>query len=717
MNEKRWKLSLPVVMALSCLVAVAPLRAAEPPSGTISPASPPVMWDGTAAGGVSNGEDTCVEGVNCDTYTLTVSGTPADWAGKRVEVRVTWVVLANDYDLYIHKTDNSGKTVDSSTNGAPSTSEVAFIEPAADGTGVFTVRVAYFTGHAADNYHAVASVVTSTYTAPPPLSPNWTINHHGTCCEGNLSAAGNNTYMLLPVLLTGNKIKRSTDGGKTWTQQYPPADASVPFGIEGDMQAFGDDVIFFGTELATAVVAHSDNRGDTWTVVQAPLASAGNDQAWSYLGPFGDLNPAGALPTNEPYVLAGWMRIGSAVAFSFDGGLSWPIQTPLVGNNGSGPEHVVCHNNAVDPPNPAPADTRIANTHFRRQKAGRHGAWGTDKSFYWSETVEGTLYVCKTSNFGTSWSGTKHPVPDGPAEDFVVTQSAFDDKGTFYVLHGDKLYVSFNQGQSFAYVHTLPRYGDAGRSDSGSDQYFVVSCGTIHIGLLADGGEGRGFVYYLRGANVDTANPTWEEELVDAVDNVRLDFMYIVMDGNDIPTISYTTPDLEVTTASRKSASASCLAVQLPSITTVEVTCQAISSITLTVTGAHFVPDSVVRVNGTARPTTYVSPTQLRVTFLISDLGPSNAIALQVANAGGILSAVFNTNIPLLGDLNLDKSVEAQDLVIMANFLVDNATPGAVPFTAPLSAADLNRNSTVDAVDYVILANFLVDNISCLPTN
>ena len=136
----------------------------------------------------------------------------------------------------------------------------------------------------------------------------------------------------------------------------------------------------------------------------------------------------------------------------------------------------------------------------------------------------------------------------------MVSHSAFDQNGTFYVLHGDKLYVSFNQGESFAFVHTIPRYGSARRSDPGSDQAFVVDCGTIHIGLLEDANNGNARVYYLRGSNVDTATPTWDEELVDEVGSVRLDFLYIVLDGNGIPTISYTTPGQEVTTASRVAA-------------------------------------------------------------------------------------------------------------------------------------------------------------------
>ena len=559
MNKKRWTIFAGLMMmSLVCVVSVMRMGAANPTSGMITPTSEPLIWNGTAAGGTSNGESTCVEGVNCDTFTLTVAGTPADWSGKSIQVNVSWVVLAHDYDVYVHKGSNLGPEVDSSAGSPPSTSERVEIKPTTDGTGVFTVRVVYFASSAGDQYHAVATVVTESAPAPPPppLSTDWHIVYHGTCCEGNLGTSGGDFYVLLPELVTGNDIKRSSDGGKTWTKKYPPVDVSDPYGIEGDMQAFGDDVIFFGTELANGIVAHSDNRGDSFTVTQFPVPFAANDQAWSYLGPFGDLNPAGAAPTNEPYVLAGWYRIGSVAIFSFDGGLTWPVQTPLVGNDGSGPIHVVCRNSAHAPT--SPGDTRIPNGQFARQKAGRHGAWGTDRKFYWTEPANGELYICKTDDFGVNWTGIKHPIPPGPGQDFVATHSAFDNNGTLYVLHGNKLYVSFNQGESMQFVHTLPRFGDAGRSDSGADQFFVVDNGTIHLGLLEDAGEGRGRVYYLRGTGVDKATPIWNEELVDEVGNVRLDFMQIVMNSKGIPTISYTTPEpdantvREVTTASRK---------------------------------------------------------------------------------------------------------------------------------------------------------------------
>ena len=563
MNTKRWTLSSIFIAAGAfCLVALLRLGAASPPSGNIGPASNPVTWTGAGAGGTSNGEGTCVEGVNCDTFTLTVMGDQFAWQGKQIEVTISWVVLASDYDVYIHKGSNSGALVDSSTNSSPGTNEVAHIKGTdldPSGTSVFTVHVVYFSAAAADQYHGDARVIAGeTGPEPPPTVKNWTINYHGQCCEGNLSASGNNTYVLLPVLVQGNKILKSSDGGHTWRETYPPAPVSFPFGIEGDMQAFGNDVIFYGTELGDMIVARSTDQGETWISVQVPVASAGNDQAWSYLGPLANMRPGGALPTDTPYVLAGWMRIGSAVVFSFDGGLTWPIQTPLVGDDGSGPEHVVCQQNAVNEPNPAPGDTRTANPLFANYKGGRHGTWGPDRKFHWAEPAGSTLYTCETADFGLTWTGNKHTIASAPGSDFVVAHSAFDKNGTFYVLHGNKLYVSFNGGQTFAFTHTLPRFGNALRSDSGADQAFAVDCGTAHVALIEDGGNGTGRIYYLRGTRVDTATPTWDEELVDITGNVRLDFMYIVLNGNNIPTISYTTPGSgstpplkQVTTASR----------------------------------------------------------------------------------------------------------------------------------------------------------------------
>ena len=69
------------------------VEAASPASGTISALGPVIpftgTWTGTAAGtGSGGGEATCVEGVNCDTFRLTVA--PGDYTGKIIAVRIQW---------------------------------------------------------------------------------------------------------------------------------------------------------------------------------------------------------------------------------------------------------------------------------------------------------------------------------------------------------------------------------------------------------------------------------------------------------------------------------------------------------------------------------------------------------------------------------------------------------------------------------------------------
>ena len=82
------------VIVLTLIFAPLPTRtadAASPASRTLVPsAASPVTWAGTAVGGgalnlapVVGSETLCREGLTCDTFTLNVGGTAADWAGNR----------------------------------------------------------------------------------------------------------------------------------------------------------------------------------------------------------------------------------------------------------------------------------------------------------------------------------------------------------------------------------------------------------------------------------------------------------------------------------------------------------------------------------------------------------------------------------------------------------------------------------------------------------
>src|SRR5215217_1403258 len=160
-------------------------RASNPTGGTINPTSTtPVTWTGTAlAGGAINapllieGEDLCQEGLTCDTFTLTVGGTTADWAGKLIHIKIEWLLPVTDYDLYIHKDSNTGPVVANSGRGAtsptdPLTWEDTTIDPSVSGTGVYTVRAVYYLATAADQYHGSATIENKPTPQPTPTPSN-----------------------------------------------------------------------------------------------------------------------------------------------------------------------------------------------------------------------------------------------------------------------------------------------------------------------------------------------------------------------------------------------------------------------------------------------------------------------------------------------------------------------------------------------------------------
>ena len=163
----------PRVFAAFALCSAAALLAmltfaANPNSGTVGPTSAPLTWDGTAPGGASASESTCVEGVNCDTFTLTLSGTKADWANKQAHVAIKWEDPAGvaDFDMYIHKGPLSGPVVaQSAGSDNPEQTNLNPNDAAVDiGTGQFTVRIVYFTATSATQYSGEVTII----DAPPP---------------------------------------------------------------------------------------------------------------------------------------------------------------------------------------------------------------------------------------------------------------------------------------------------------------------------------------------------------------------------------------------------------------------------------------------------------------------------------------------------------------------------------------------------------------------
>ena len=194
MSKKRWTLIVVLIaMSMACLVSVMRMRAANPTSGMISPGSPPLAWNGTAAGGTNNGEATCVEGVNCDTFTLTVSGRPA--TGRERSSRSIsrgWCSRAITTSTSIRTAMPGRSSIVRDGARLPR----AKLPRSSRATRwrwqtVFTIRVGLFRRHGG---RSISRPCDRRFErncrrpppAPPPLT-NWKIVYHGTCCEGNLA--------------------------------------------------------------------------------------------------------------------------------------------------------------------------------------------------------------------------------------------------------------------------------------------------------------------------------------------------------------------------------------------------------------------------------------------------------------------------------------------------------------------------------------------------
>jgi hypothetical protein len=311
-------------------------RSAAPPSGTINTGGPTLAWDGTAPGvpPSANGESTCVEGTNCDTFTLTVGGTQGDWvtAGKRIEVRITPPASQDDYDLVIHKTSNSGTIVDSSGNGA-GIPEVAHISPATDGVGVFTVHVVYFATIPADQYHGTATVVPLTPT-PPPAAPPDTGPKIG---YENFEAPG----VLTPVTTTTGP-----------TVEYMGRGAGEPsIGVNWNSLASASGVTNFQSDLETLFITFANA-----CATGGPTATWANRPAPTSV--VIDSDPIGFTDRQTGRVFAAELTATSPsckISFSDDDGNTW---VPSSGPLGSGIDHETVgggpyHAPLIPPPPPA----------------------------------------------------------------------------------------------------------------------------------------------------------------------------------------------------------------------------------------------------------------------------------------------------------------------------------------------------------------------------
>ncbi len=356
------------VFVVVALLASPAAFAAAPAAGTVGPTlGSTVSFVGTAPGtGAGAGEDTCVDGANCDVFTLTVTGQPADYANSVIQVTLDWTVPANDYDLVIHKGGANdkgvidGPIVSSSGNGPPSTHEQAGIRPSSTGTGVYTVHVVYFaTVPNADQYKGKA-----TTTVRPPeravnhltdggirFSPSVTVKAPNTVRDGepssrtdfkgnhyvggirgvpagvdlwyfdlNPSSATYDPLMTNPIYRGQPDSFTGKDRNAVGADGGGDIDLAVGFGTPGGQS---DPTIAFSSLVAANIsVGNSTNKGVVFNLNPAGNATGGapaDDREWQEF--FGDHTVFLLYRTLDPVV--------AFVQRSTDGGFTYENAVPV----------------------------------------------------------------------------------------------------------------------------------------------------------------------------------------------------------------------------------------------------------------------------------------------------------------------------------------------------------------------------------------------------
>ena len=337
-------------------------RSAAPVAGTLNAGGAAVTWQGTAVGGSSpEGETTCVPSVNCDTFKLTLAGTPTDWIGQKAQVVISWPNTADDYDVYIHKGSATGPVVGSSAAGGagPETVPLDPSNPAV-GTGDFYVTVVYWLVPAPGQYTGTATSVptgvgptptpgtTPAATPIPPNTPRF-VNHYAP--PGVMEDAGeptmgvnwnseNNPRGIATEF--ANKFRNGTtnavpNGGTSlyyggindYFLRATFDDCSSPAAVQWDQidlttanapRAFYDPILYTdhwtgrtfvcqeaGLSPGGSTMEFTDNDGDTMYISQGGAPSGGIDHQTVGGGPLHVDPQTGATPPNvvTPKIPAG----------------------------------------------------------------------------------------------------------------------------------------------------------------------------------------------------------------------------------------------------------------------------------------------------------------------------------------------------------------------------------------------------------------------------
>ena len=348
------KLRVTFFLALS-FALVFPAFASTPPSGTLTPANgSSITWSGGGIAGATTDETTCVDGTDCDVFTVTLTGSPGNYQGLVLAISVAHSVSLNDYDVYVHKGTLSGPVIASATAGAPETSESVVIDPTLSGTGVYTVHIVDSAVAPGDPYSGVARIATpatdsqargaaptyANYQSPPGLGDG--------SGEPSIGANFNSGRIMTQAVFDTLQVSFNTSTSPatpTWLLKNGPNTSITTLDpiLFTDSQT-GRTVVsqLFGT---TSLSAFTDNDGATYTVSQGGGIASGIDHQTIGGGPFrlctanqllatpvpcAQLAARGPITQYPHAVYYASQDIGDAeMALSQDGGLTYEAAHPM----------------------------------------------------------------------------------------------------------------------------------------------------------------------------------------------------------------------------------------------------------------------------------------------------------------------------------------------------------------------------------------------------
>ena len=419
-----------------------------PSSGTLSIGNPSLTFAGGLIFGANLDESTCNENITCETFTLTLA--PGDYTGKRIQVDATWLLPANDYDLYVHEGSTAGAVVSSSTSGTTSAerANIAIDPPIVTTAIVYAVRMVAFAVAPGDVYAGSAALV----SIPPPRvatylpgtlrfsenvalkapvassdgEPSLRVDVRGNCYVGGIRGvpAGVDLWRIdldptSPNFDPGMQNPTYLGQPDAFLQQDPEDPTTGGADGGGDIDI---SVSFPSSPTATPVVtitslaaanissAVSTDRGDNFTLSPATAIVPADDRQWNE----STGNSRVYLAYRAPIPATGLF-----VARSDDNGITYPI-TGVVSPSGSSPGYLdvdhasgriyVSHQNSSALFVGSSSDNGLTWSNNTVDNSTQHGVLfdpvkvGTDGTVYAAWSDGKNIYLAHSSDGGATFS-------------------------------------------------------------------------------------------------------------------------------------------------------------------------------------------------------------------------------------------------------------------------------------------------------------------------